>query len=276
MSGISNKYAFREVFFRPEGFLMVIAFTVMPLISGLLLYKENKSDIQAELYQLCNVINENIDPAKHELLASSPVLDKKLQLELLSSLSLIHLSNPKIRYIYTVKKIENEWYFILDTLQNPAVFDKLKSHYTRDNISNFREKYDYPIGFLDDMDEIRQGKFHIDKDVYVDDYGKTIGCMVGIRDGEKLVGALGVDYSVERLDDIEINITRSITAGCIIGIIFLLIAVRYLYRYMQERQQLLHELDQLSHIDSLTEISNRRSLFSKLREFSKNGQQESL
>jgi diguanylate cyclase (GGDEF)-like protein len=265
---VSRKLVFRKIFLRPEGVLLLMAFIVTPLISGVLLYSNNKSSIQSELYQLCRHINEHLDPVKHELLASSPVLDKELQADLLTTLSIIHLSNSKIHYIY------NDWYFILDTLQNQTVFDRLSEYVTSENVSAFREKYDYPKNFLSDMQTIKQGGVHIDKDVYIDSYGKTIGCMIGIKDGEKLVGVLGVDYSVDQLDEIQINITRSIAVGGVIGIIFLFIAMQYLRQYLQEKQRLLYEMDQLSRTDSLTEISNRRAFFLSCEHLAENARED--
>lgn len=276
MAPVSRKYAFGRIFFRPEGILLLIAFIVTPLISGLLLYSENKSTIQSELYQLCLHISEHLDPAKHELLASSAVLDLELQTELLSNLSLIHLSNPKIRYIYTIKEINSEWFFILDTLQNETVFNKMSAYVSRDDVSLFMEKYNYPPNFLTDMQTVFQGGVHIDKEVFIDEFGKTLGCIIGIKNDGKFVGALGVDYSVDQLDAIEITISRSIVIGCIIGIIFLLIAMKYFRHYLQEKQYLLHELDQLSRIDSLTEISNRRAFFIGCELLAKNASSEAF
>ena len=258
---VSRKYAFRKIFFRPEGILLLVAFIITPLTSGFLLYGENKASIQDELEQLCHHISYYLDPAQHEKFALLPEIDTELQAELLNDISLIHLSNPKIRYIYTVKEIEDEWYFILDTLQNEDVFKKLSNHVTEDDVSGFKEKYNYPDKFLTDMKTIARGDVHIDKDIYIDEYGKTIGCMIGIIDDGNLVGALGVDYSADQLNDIEVNITRSIAIGGMIGILLLLVAMRYLRQYLQEKQSLLHRLDQLSRIDSLTEISNRRAFF---------------
>lgn len=259
-SNISSLEALRLVR-RKEAVFLLIAFVITPLVSGLYLYHEHKRSLQEEIGNLCVAIRAQMNTGAHHRLVTSPAFNEDLRDELLDPLARIHLSNPKIMYIYSMSITDNGVFYILDTMQDPATLGHVRKRYPNVSASEFGDKYEYMLFTAEEQQTfVEQGLF-VDEEVYIEGQDRIIGCMATLGEYGADIEVIGVDYDAGKLESIELSVIRSVLIGLVVGALFLMVYLSRLRAYLLEKEALIARLDRLSSTDTLTEIANRRSFF---------------
>lgn len=257
----TQKYSFVRLLRRPEGLFLLAAFIVMPLLSGMALYQHGKSQLRGELAELCQSLPP-ILPLDHYLhLIDRNNATLAMREPILQPLTMVHRTNPKIQYIYTLRGNGNNWMFLLDTLQDPDTREIVQRRYPHSVASGWKEAYEYPTSFLKSAEVLRRGETWVDSRVFVDDYGSTIGCIIPLHSSGDVIDVLGVDYRADELTGMKHAVTAGVVYGATIGLLLFAASQAYLRSYMNVKQQLLQHFHHESNTDSLTGISNRRWFF---------------
>ena len=256
---------------RPEGYMLLLAFTLMPMLSGFLIYQESKKDIHDELLDLCTYTKAKVDASKHTLLTRMREDGGNIKQELLQKLSEVHTSNPKIKYIYTLyTENTKDWFFVLDTLQDDDTHAIIKKRFPDAEASSFMERYDYPEQFIEDYANLQIVGHHLDNDVFTDEYGTTIGCIVPLSSDGRNQELLGIDYNASEINSLKTGIWKGVLIGLFVGMIFYVLSLRYVGIHFSKNRKTIKKLNYISNVDSLTEISNRRFFFSSAEKLAAN------
>ena len=257
----TQKYSFTRLLRRPEGLFLLAAFIVMPLLSGMALYQHGKSQLRAELAELCESLPPILPLDHYRQLMNHDDATPAMREQLLQPLTTVHKTNPKIQYIYTLRGNGDNWTFLLDTLQDPATREVVQHRYPHSVASDWGETYEYPEYFLTSAEALRRGETWVDSSVFVDEYGSTIGCIIPLHSSGDVIDVLGVDYRANELTGIKRAVTAGVIYGAVIGLLLFAASQAYLRSYMNIKQGLLKDLHHVSNTDALTGIANRRWFF---------------
>jgi diguanylate cyclase (GGDEF)-like protein len=160
-------------------------------------------------------------------------------------------------FIYLVENSAEGFVFLLDT-------DKLNK-----NIDNtFLKTYDYLTNYFP---EITQKQETVISGIYADEYGTFISAFVPVIRNNEIVSIIGLDYEVSLIHTLERSVVVDIVISLIISISIVGIITVWVSNTFANFIQKIDELnkhlvsvnkklEELSTIDELTKLNNRRSL----------------
>ncbi|EED36281.1 ggdef domain protein [Luminiphilus syltensis NOR5-1B] len=261
----AGPFRFARLFMRPQGIFLIAAFFMMPLVSGYSLLTSSKQQLDEELSLLCREVVSTFTAESYLEFVSDPSRTALARYDFMEKLGIIHKSNPKIEYIYTLRGSGDNWYFLLDTLQDPNTYAAVSQRSPSAVASNWLEPYEYPDDFLMSIEVLKQGEVWVDPAIFTDDYGSTVGCMIPIYQDKDVMHVLGLDYRADQLQALKKPVVLAIGYGGVVGLILLLVSQYYLRSYLSIKEKLLEQLKITSTTDTLTGIANRNALFESAR-----------
>ena len=256
-----KKYSLLNVLLRPEGIILIAAFLFMPLVTGFVLYQQGKEDLRQELGELCESLKALVPTEQYLDAIARPTQTAEQRQALTADLSVVHRSNPQILYIYTLRGTPNGWWFLIDTVQDPATAKVVQRYHPQVTAADWMEPYDYPETFESAVARLAKVPLEIDPDPYSDRFGETIGCEIVLKQTTNEIHLLGVDYDAQELVDLRNRIQFGVLIGVLMGLALLIISQNYLRIYLNAKSALMSQLEVVSNTDMVTELPNRRAFF---------------
>lgn len=156
--------------------------------------------------------------------------------EFLSTLELLQsflIDENEIEYIYTMRKDDNKLIFVVDadTSEGATIGEEYETY--------------------DKIEEALSGKVTVDEEVTTDQWGSVYTGYAPIMDSEgRVAGIVGVDCSVESIDEQVSQMTRTLVIIEIVCFIIALIIALVLGRFMTGGVQMINDkMDELAHSD---------------------------
>ncbi len=190
-----------------------------------------KEGVRRDVLHLAQSLAHLVDVDLHEQLTDPSQMGSPEHLEALNPLVRFHLKIPEIYYVYTIRAIDGEEYFILDTVYDPRVRAQRPG---KTVLSEIMERYEMPDPNPDANPAMYRGDAYVYPLPYVDDFGKFISAQAPLfdRTGE-YVGYAGVDYDISDYRE-RVNQIRIAGAGALVLAFIVSFVIANLTRRMRE------------------------------------------
>ncbi len=243
----------------------IISFYCADVIAYYLTKKIVYQYIESDILNHANTASLLVDTELANQIIKNQDINSNLYLDSIADLVRFHKSFNNIEYLFTLKIINGELYYFLDT---STILLKDTSSYTARNVFDF---YEQPQRFQKRIiDGINSSGSYVDLNVDFEYNGKRyMSAFSAIYDKNKEIDSIvGIYIDYERYDQIMINILKYFYGiGIIFTILFLifsLIAIKQFNHFQKLEQKYIDDLEFSANHDYLTKLYNRKTFHKKL------------
>lgn len=203
--------------------------------------------IREHIGDLSIIAAKLVDLEAHEQLLSEEQINSSLYREALAPLVNLHLSLPKINYVYTMRSIEGIEYFVLDTSTDQAIVNQQTSIGRPPIPSLLLEQYEQMN--TDEADTaMLAGQTYVYEVPFEDSFGAFISGQTPLFDADgNYLGYLGIDYDLTEFNN-RLALLR--TAGLwtvLIAMILSTFLARLAIHLRQQSIDTIHQLEAAEH-----------------------------
>ncbi|MBN9501461.1 MAG: hypothetical protein BGO01_01435 [Armatimonadetes bacterium 55-13] len=197
--------------------LLTTAFIIVGVSAGIAILKLSldryQRDYQGELANLASITSMLVDPDIHEKLVSPRQMDSELYRTEVEKLAEAKRKIRGARYIYTLRKSENDYVFVLDPTP-PGDHDS-------DGVDDKSYLGDpYPEIPLNAKSAYENNVVTVDSEPTHDRWGTFISGFAPIRNKEgKVVAVLGIDRLADDIEDHQLALIYAVSVGLVLVVI---------------------------------------------------------
>ena len=115
-------------------------------------------------------------------------------------------NNAKMTYVYTLRKLDDNVVFVVDNYYG---------HEGGEDSAKIDEVYDVDLTYIS---KAFNGEIAVTDKPITDEWGTFISAFVPIKDGEEIIGVLGVDLDISYINDLKMNILKYVLIASIISL----------------------------------------------------------
>lgn len=215
--------------------------------------EHQKEGVRRDVLHLAQSLAHLVDVELHESLRSPRQMGSPEHLEALKPLVRFHLQIPEIHYVYTIRDVDGQEYFVLDT-----AFDaRVRARRPEDTLlSLIMEHYEMPDPNPEANPAMYRGDAYVYELPYEDSYGQFISAQAPLFDDDgRYVGYAGVDYDISDYRE-RVNQIRIAGAGALVLAFLVSLIIANLTRRMRQEEVALTR-SQLAAEEALREAKER-------------------